>query len=65
MDILADDAFFTIAEIYERQLMDKNKAMEQYQNLMVQFPGSVYVAEARKRFRELRGDFKQSEEPKM
>ncbi len=64
-DILADDAFFTIGEIYERYLNDAPKAMEQYQNLMVQFPGSVYVAEARKRFRELRGDFKQSEEPKM
>ena len=64
-DILADDAFFTIGEIYERHLNDAPKAMEQYQNLMVQFPGSVYVAEARKRFRELRGDFKQSEEPKM
>lgn len=64
-DILADDAFFTIGEIYERYLHDTPKAMEQYQNLMVQFPGSVYVPEARKRFRELRGDFKQSEEPKM
>lgn len=64
-DVLADDAFFTIGEIYQRYLNDPTKAMEQYQNLMVQFPGSVYVAEARKRFRELRGDFKQGEEPKM
>lgn len=64
-DVLADDAFFTIGEIYQRYLNDSAKAMEQYQNLMVQFPGSVYVAEARKRFRELRGDFKQGEEPKM
>jgi predicted Zn-dependent protease len=64
-DVLADDAFFTIGDIYERYLRDLPKAMEQYQNLMVQYPGSVYVAEARKRFRELRGDFKQSDEPKM
>ncbi len=63
-DILADDAFFTIAEIYERYLNDKDKAMDQYQKLLAQYPGSVYVAEARKRFRELRGDFKQ-EEPKL
>jgi tetratricopeptide (TPR) repeat protein len=56
-DILADDAFFTIGEIYESHLNDKPKAMEQYQKLMAEFPGSVFVAEARKRFRELRGDF--------
>lgn len=64
-DILADDAFFIIGEIYERHLGNKTKAMEQYQQLLSRFPGSVYVAEARKRFRELRGDFKQGEEPKM
>ncbi|WP_160118598.1 tetratricopeptide repeat protein [Chryseotalea sanaruensis] len=63
-DILADDAFFTIGEIYERHLNDKDKAMDQYQKMLAQYPGSVYVAEARKRFRELRGDFKQ-EEPKL
>lgn len=63
-EILADDAFFMIAEIYERHLNNKEKAMEQYQKLLAQYPGSVYVAEARKRFRELRGDFKQ-EEPKL
>lgn len=65
MDILADDAFFAIAEIYQEHLNDKAKAMEQYQKLLEQFPGSVYVAEARKRFRELRGDFKKTDEPKM
>lgn len=63
-DILADDAFFMIGEIYQRHLHDNARAMEQYQNLLAQFPGSVYVAEARKRFRELRGDFN-SEEPKL
>jgi outer membrane protein assembly factor BamD (BamD/ComL family) len=56
-DILADDAFFMVGEIYERHLKDKAKAMEQYQQLLVQYPGSVYAAEARKRFRMLRGDF--------
>jgi TolA-binding protein len=56
-DILADDAFFTIGEIYERHLNDKTKAMEQYQQLLAQYPGSVYAAEARKRYRMLRGDF--------
>lgn len=64
-DILVDDAFFMIAEIYERYLHDEGKAMEQYKNLLEQFPGSVYSAEARKRYRILRGDFSISEDTKL
>jgi TolA-binding protein len=56
-DILADDAYFLQGEIYERQLGDKTKAMEIYREFLNKFPGSVYAAEARKRFRQLRGDF--------
>jgi tetratricopeptide (TPR) repeat protein len=56
-DILADDAQFLMGEIYERQLKDSAKAMEIYRELLTKFPGSVYAAEARKRFRALRGDF--------
>ena len=56
-DILADDAMFMEAEIYERQLKNNDKAMELYREFLTKFPGSVYAAEARKRFRTLRGDF--------
>lgn len=56
-DVLADDAQFRIGEIYERHLDDANKAMDVYRTLLTKFPGSVYAAEARKRFRVLRGDF--------
>ena len=56
-DIFADDAFFLQGEIYERQLRDKDKAMEIYREFLTKYPGSVYAAEARKRFRTLRGDF--------
>lgn len=56
-DILADDAMFLEAEIYERQINDRNKAMELYREFLNKFPGSVFAAEARKRFRTLRGDF--------
>lgn len=56
-DILADDAFFTQGEIYERQLKDREKAMEIYREFLNRFPGSVFAAEARKRFRTMRGDF--------
>ena len=55
-DILGDDALFTQAKIYEERLKDKPAAMEAYQKVLTQYPGSIYGAEARKRFRALRGD---------
>jgi hypothetical protein len=65
-DVLADDAFFAIGDIYENYLHQPDKAMEQYKNLLIRFPGSVHSAEARKRFRTLRGDFSSSTpEPKL
>ncbi len=56
-DILADDAYFTQGEIMEIYKKDKDKAMEIYREFLNRFPGSVYAAEARKRYRFLRGDF--------
>ena len=56
-DILSDDAYFSIADILDRHLSRKDEAMELYRNFLTKYPGSVYVAESRKRFRELRGDF--------
>jgi hypothetical protein len=56
-DVLADDAYFLQGEIYERQIGDKEKAMEIYREFLTRFAGSVYAAEARKRYRLLRGDF--------
>ncbi|MEO1052940.1 MAG: tetratricopeptide repeat protein [Bacteroidota bacterium] len=61
-DILSDDAYFTIADIYQRQLNDTEKSMAIYRDFLTKYPGSVYVTEARKRFRQLRGDFKALEE---
>ncbi|MGK7393784.1 MAG: tetratricopeptide repeat protein [Candidatus Cyclobacteriaceae bacterium M3_2C_046] len=56
-DILSDDAYFMIGKIYEEQLKDKTKAMEIYQDFLKRYPGSLFTSEARKRFRNLRGDF--------
>ncbi len=56
-DIFADDAYFLEADIYENQLKNKQKAMEFYREFLNKYPGSVYAAEARKRYRNLRGDF--------
>lgn len=56
-DILADDAAFKKAEIYDFQIKDAEQAKTLYQQFLVDYPGSLYAAEARKRFRQLRGDF--------
>jgi len=55
-DILSDDAYFLMGQIYERQLQDTVKAQEIYQDFLLKYPGSIFTAEARKRFRALRGD---------
>ena len=55
-DILADDAAFRKAEITERSLGKKEEAKQLYRDFLTAYPGSMYAAEARKRFRELRGD---------
>ncbi len=54
--ILADEALMQRAELNEKQLNDKEKAMMLYQELMEKYPGSIFVPEARKKFRALRGD---------
>ena len=55
-DILGDDATFYLAELYDYKLNDKAKAMQYYQDLFVKYPGSLFVVDARKRYRQLRGD---------
>lgn len=56
-DILADDAAFAKAEILERNVGQTEQAQELYRNFLTEYPGSMYAAEARKRFRQLRGDY--------
>jgi outer membrane protein assembly factor BamD (BamD/ComL family) len=55
-DILADNALMMLAELNQKQLNNPEKAMQLYKELMTDFPGSLFVVEARKRFRVLRGD---------
>lgn len=55
-DILADDAWFQKGDIYQNHLFDNEKAKECYLKLLTDFKGSLYVTEARKRFRKLRGE---------
>ena len=55
-ELYGDDAQFKLAELYERNLMDTEKAKVAYQDVLTKYPGSIYVVESRKRYRELRGD---------
>ena len=55
-DLLADDAMYNLAGLYENHLNDKNKAMQLYEKILTQYPGSLYVVDSRKRFRSLRND---------
>jgi tetratricopeptide (TPR) repeat protein len=54
--LLADDALFRRAQLYEQVFNDPEKAMELYQRLMINHPGSLNTVDARNRFRALRGD---------
>ena len=56
VDILGDDAVFKLAELNHYQFGDLDAAKELYNKLLLDYPGSLYVVEARKRFRQLRGD---------
>lgn len=54
--IWRDDALFTLADILEKKLNNPEEAKKLYQQLMNDYPGSMFNAEARKRFRNMRGD---------
>ena len=50
-DILADDALFMLAELNEQQLNNPEKARQCYERLILDYPTSLYVDRARKRYR--------------
>lgn len=54
--IWTDDALFTLGDLYEKKLNDIIQAKLYFQKLITDYPGSMFSAEARKRFRNLRGD---------
>jgi tetratricopeptide (TPR) repeat protein len=55
-DILADDAHYYLAELYLNKLNDTQKAKEYYQKIIFEYPSSIYLVDARKKYRKLRGD---------
>lgn len=52
-DILTDNALFNLAQLYETHLNSPEKAKEMYKVLVLDFTGSVYSSDARKKYREM------------
>ena len=55
-DILADDAHYYLAELYLSKVKNIEKAKEYYQKIIFEYPSSIFLVDARKKFRNLRGD---------
>ncbi|NNL34067.1 MAG: tetratricopeptide repeat protein [Flavobacteriaceae bacterium] len=55
-EILADDAYYALAEIYMKHLGLPEKAQELYEQILFNHADSIYFVEARKKYRALRGD---------
>lgn len=53
--IWADDALFLLGDTYQT-LKEPDKAKACYEKIITDYPGSLYISEARIRFRNLRGD---------
>jgi len=54
--VLGDNALFMMADITENKLGKKEEAKILFERFIQEYPGSFFLPEARKRFRELRGD---------
>jgi tetratricopeptide (TPR) repeat protein len=53
-DVLGDDAAFKLAVLYEERLKDKVKAIQYYEMLITEYPGSTYVQTARVKYQKLK-----------
>ena len=54
--IYVDDVYFYMAELYRNELNNEEKAKEYYQKIIFDHPNSIYLVDARKHYRKLRGD---------
>lgn len=54
--IYVDEAYYFAAEIYSNQVKDVEKAKSYYEQIIFHHEDSIYFTDARKKFRQLRGD---------
>lgn len=57
-DRLADDALFQLADLYLTKLSRKEEAMELYKKMLTDYPGSVFVVDARAQYRKMQDTLK-------
>ncbi|GAA4273721.1 tetratricopeptide repeat protein [Aquimarina gracilis] len=55
-DILVDDAYYWLAELYVNELGEPEKAKELYEKVIFNHADSIYFVDSRKKYRTLRGD---------
>jgi tetratricopeptide (TPR) repeat protein len=55
-DILVDDAHYNLGELYLNDLLNEEKAKFHFQTIIFEYPSSIHLVSARKKFRRLRGD---------
>ncbi len=55
-DILVDDAYYWLAELYVNKLGEPEKAKELYEKIIFNHADSIYFVDSRKKYRTLRGD---------
>ena len=54
--LLTDDSIFDLGMLYREHLNDTEKAKEMFEKIIFEFPSSIYLVDARKHYRKLRGD---------
>ena len=62
-EILVDNALLDLGRLYEEKLNDMEQAKGYYEKLLFEQSGSIFVPEARERFRHLRGDHADPQTP--
>jgi TolA-binding protein len=60
-EMLADDALFQLAGIYQNKLNRKEDAMQLYKKMLTDYPGSVYVVDSREEYRKMQSEKDQQE----
>jgi tetratricopeptide (TPR) repeat protein len=54
--ILIDKAVYRLAQLYQTELKRPDLAKEYYEKILFNYPSSIYLVDARKQYRSLRGD---------
>ncbi len=62
-EIWADDALFRLGMLYSYPLNNKEEGKKYFEKLLIDYPNSTFAVEARKHFRQLRGDGQETPEP--